>query len=342
MKSGLSSRSREPSPGQLRITGYLDGVGVNLRGWLGRIIWRMSDEPRILVYEGRRFLRPETEPKMEGAKEAGFENFPRLAIASVGTTVFMIGSGVWFANKLRSGEIPWDGPMKWFVLMITLGPLFFFCGLVLIQGRKRPPQKPVLPPNPVLLLSSLAPNQGKTKIFGSLELKNGLIRVVGETQTVEINRLEVQNVKIVEGRVRLVIPKFHKLPVIHISLCPVNEELGNLAVKREGLKELVSRIAKMPTSTLPSTYPRIEFREFQRPPGTLAKCVVAGVISGLGLMSLAIAIGRPETADPTSTAMGFVLMPVCLATLFGTVAFGDVWVAKSNNKWLRKKGIIQD
>jgi hypothetical protein len=302
----------------------------------------MADEPRILVYEGRRFLRSETGTKVEGAKEAGFGNLPRLAIASIGTAVFMIGSGVWFANKLRSGEIPWDSPWKWFALAIMLVPMFFFMGLVLLQAKKKPVEKPKLPPNPIYMKTSLYPNKAGTVSTGSLELQNGLIRVVGEKQTVEINRLEVESIKVVEGRVRLVIPKHHALPAMHIFLSPINEELGNTLVKREVLKNLVSRIESMPTSTLASTYPRIEFREFQRPPGTLTKCLGGGTVVGLGVAGTARIFGRPDIQPPGSEPFFWLAIAICFATLISVMAFGDVWVAKSNNKWLRKKGILRD
>ncbi len=323
-------------------TGGSGSWNLNLLSVSESILWRMSVEPRILVYEGRRFLRPETGPKVVGAKETGFGNLPRLAIASIGTAVFMIGSGVWFANKLRSGEIPWDSPWKWFALAIMLVPMFFFMGLVLLQAKKKPVEKPKLPPNPIYMKTSLYTNKAGTVSTGSLELQNGLIRVVGEKQTIEINRLEVESIKLVEGRVRLVIPKHHALPAMHIFLSPINEELGNMLVKREVLKELASRIESMPTSTLASTYPRIEFREFQRPPGTLAKCIVGGGTAGLGISALMMLLGRPSRQDPGSDALLLVIPPLCLATLVVVIAFGDVWVAKSNNKWLRKKGILRD
>jgi hypothetical protein len=115
-----------------------------------------------------------------------------------------------------------------------------------------------------------------------------------------------------------------------------------MLVKREVLKELVSRIESMPTSTQPSTYPRIEFREFQRPPGTLAKCIVGGGIAGLGLAALARFVGRPTIQPPESEPFFWLALSVCFATLVSVTAFGDVWVAKSNNKWLRKKGIVRD
>lgn len=303
----------------------------------------MADEPRILVYEGRRFLRPEIGPRIEGAKDAGFENLPRLALASIGTAVFMIGSGVWFANKLRSGEIPWDSPWKWFALVFTLGPMILFMGLAVVGARmNRPIEKPKFPPNPVRLSWGFQPSRGRTNMSGSLELEHGLIRIRNDEHLIEINRLEIDQIKIVEGRVRLRVPKFHALPTMYILLCPINREYGNLSVQRSALKELVRQVETMPTSALPSTYPTIERREFERPSGTFAKCIFAGILVGLCLMLLVRFLPRPDGFDRSGEVLGWVLMPICVSSLISVMAFSDVLTAKSENKWLRKKGIIRD
>ena len=316
---------------------------LNLLSVSKRILWRMSIEPRILVYEGRRFLRPETGPKVVGAKETGFENLPRLIISCVLTVAFMIGGGVWYSNKLRSGEIAWDSPMKWLVLVFTVGPMFFFISVVMLGARKRKPSlKPQLPPNPVRLSWGFQADRGRSRMTGSLEIEHGLIRVRGETQLVEINRREVDQIKIVEGRVRLRVPKFHSLPAMHLFLNPINEEPGNLADHRKALKELVHKLETMPSSILPSTYPTIERREFERPPGTLTKCMLAGIVAGLALMATVTAIRPTGSTEMVDDLFGWIFVPASVAILVTTLAFADVWVAKSENNWLRKKGIVRD
>jgi hypothetical protein len=344
MKSGLSSRSREPSPGQLRVTGYrFWDFGLNLCGCVERKILGMADEPRILVYEGRRFLRPETGPKVEGTKEAGFENLPRLIISSVLVATFMIIGGIWFAEQIRSGAIAWDSPWKWLALVFTIGPIFLVIGLTVLAARLRAPiEKPDLPQDPVRLLCGFQPNQIRTRMTGSLELELGMIRVRNETQVVEINRLEVDQFRIVEGRIRLRVPKFHSLPPMYLLLYPLGKKFKNLADQKSALKELVLRLETMPTSTLASTYPAIERREFERPPGTLQKCVVAGVLVGLILCAVALAIRRPEVSNQGGDFLGWILMPVGWTVVITMFAFGDVWLAKLDNTWLRKKGIVRD
>lgn len=303
----------------------------------------MADEPKILVYEGRRFLRPETGPKVIGAKETGFENLPRLLISCVLTAGFMIFGGLWFAEQLRSGAISSDSPMKWLALVFTLGPMILFMGLAVVGARmKRPIEKPKLPPNPVRLSWGFQPNRGRTSMSGSLELEHGLIRIRNEKHLIEINRLEIDQIKIVEGRVRLRVPKFHALPTMYILLCPISGEYGNLAVQRSALKELVRQVETMPKSALPSTYPTIERREFERPSGTFAKCIFAGILVGLCLMLFISLLPRPDGFDRSGEVLGWVLMPICVSTLISVMAFSDVWTARSENKWLRKKGIIRD
>ena len=315
---------------------------MHLLGGVGRKMLGMADEPRILVYEGRRFLRHETGPKVVGAKETGFENLPRLIISCVLTAVFMIGGGIWFANKIQSGELPFDSPWKWLALVFTMGPLLFFMGLSVLAGKRKPAEKPDLPPNPVALVWGFhQSNGGMQRLGGSLELVNGLIRVSNEKHTVEINRLEVEEMKIVEGRLRLKIAKFHSLPAMYLYLRPANVETGTLAVKREELKALVKKLEGMPTSILPSTYPMIERREFQRPPGTLLKCVVWGLLSGSLLTGL-VRLRRVEMQPNVSEPWLWLVIPLMVTGIITMMTFMDGWVASSENKSLRKKGIVRD
>ena len=301
----------------------------------------MADEPRILIYEGRRFLRPETGPKVVGAKETGFENLPRLIISCVLTAVFMIGGGVWFANKIQSGELPFDSPWKWLALVFTMGPLVLFLALSVLAGKRKPAEKPDLPLNPVDLAWGFQSNGGTQRLGGSLELVNGLIRVSNQKHTVEINRLEVDEIKIVERRIRLKIPKFHSLPTMYLYLRPANVETGTLAVKREELKALVAKLQGMPTSTLSSTYPMIERREFMRPPGTLLKCVVWGMLSGLVLTTL-VRLRRVEMRPGGSEPWMWIVIPLLVTGIIVMMTFMDGWVAASENKALRRKGIVTD
>lgn len=51
---------------------------------------------------------------------------------------------------------------------------------------------------------------------------------------------------------------------------------------------------------------------------------------------------RPDGFDRSGEVLGWVLMPICVSSLISVMAFSDVLTAKSENKWLRKKGIIRD
>lgn len=290
-----------------------------------------------MVYEGRRFLRPETGPKVEGAKEAGFENLPRMIIACVLTAAFMIGGGIWYSNKLRSGEIKWDSPMKWLVLVFTLGPLVAVIGSAALSLRRRKSSgEPELPPNTVRLSWGFEPNRPSSGMLARLEIENGLIRVHHEGQTVEINRSEIDQIKIVDGKVRLRVPSFHALPSMYLFLKPLSLDIGKSSARREAVDTLAAQIDNMLGSTLPSTCPAIEMTERERPRGTWAKCSLAGLAIWGALEAFFKAGGR---SDPPGAS----LFAASILTIFIVIlTFGDVWLAKSNNNSLRRKGIVRE
>ncbi len=308
-------------------------------------------EPRTFVYKGRTYLRPNPACIVAGLQESGIDNPGKLVAGVVCVAIYMAAIAFAIVKGFQSGYfLSHPTEQRLAVGIGVAGPavLGYVYAIWSSNGVKRERQQGNSKSSSISWTVG-GETVGRTR--GIVTLEEGMVSFDTENGKFWIQRREIESAKLIEGRVCMVVPKFHDLPRLRIRFTiPFDGAISSRSRQTELGQAMCKKIESLPESPKESLFPPIEYQEILRGPRAWLKGLLVGALFGAGFAAVSIFV-RTLNNDPDSqawqwrnqTPLGLIVGSVLMCALMGVLAvYMDIFPRKMHNRNLRKKGILID